>query len=91
MVLALQIAKVLIKKKKLPDTFSKLFMKEGVVHAIDTLILVDLSDSSSVQVSTSQKDGISGSAVPNSTCNILHSDRSKGKQLERKNREVQML
>lgn len=73
---ALQIAEVLI--KKLPDTFSKLFVKEGVVHAIDTLISVDLSSSSSVQVSASQKDGLSGSAVPNSTCNILHSDRSKG-------------
>jgi len=67
---ALQIAEVLI--KKLPDTFPKLFVKEGVVHAIDTLISADLSSSSSVQVSASQKDCLSGSAV----CNILHSDRS---------------
>lgn len=71
---ALQIAEFLI--KKLPDTFPKLFVKEGVVHAIDTLISADLSSSSSVQVFASQKDCLSGSSVPNSTCNVLHSDRS---------------
>lgn len=71
---ALQIAEFLI--KKLPDTFPKLFVKEGVVHAIDTLISADLSSSSSVQVFALQKDCLSGSSVPNSTCNILNSDRS---------------
>nr|KAJ0189415.1 hypothetical protein LSAT_V11C800439350 [Lactuca sativa] len=34
---SLQIAEILM--EKLPETFSKLFVREGVVHAIDTLIL----------------------------------------------------
>ncbi|KAJ9550431.1 hypothetical protein OSB04_014476 [Centaurea solstitialis] len=36
---SLQIADILM--EKLPETFSKLFVREGVVHAIDTLIVAD--------------------------------------------------
>jgi E3 ubiquitin-protein ligase TRIP12 len=34
---ALQIAEILM--EKLPETFSKMFVREGVVHAVDTLII----------------------------------------------------
>lgn len=47
---ALQIAEILM--EKLPETFSKMFVREGVVHAIDTLILAG----SPSQPSSSEKD-----------------------------------
>ncbi|CAA6655990.1 unnamed protein product [Spirodela intermedia] len=50
---ALQIAEILM--DKLQETFSKMFVREGVVHAIGTLILPDSSSSVYVQ-STSNED-----------------------------------
>lgn len=43
---ALQIAEVLM--QKLPDIFSKTFVREGVVHAVDTLILSNQSSPNSM-------------------------------------------
>uniref|UniRef100_A0A1D1XK93 HECT-type E3 ubiquitin transferase n=1 Tax=Anthurium amnicola TaxID=1678845 RepID=A0A1D1XK93_9ARAE len=51
---ALQIAEILM--EKLPETFSKMFVREGVVHAIDTLILSDASNTVSVQASSAEKE-----------------------------------
>uniref|UniRef100_A0A0C9RYJ0 HECT-type E3 ubiquitin transferase n=1 Tax=Wollemia nobilis TaxID=56998 RepID=A0A0C9RYJ0_9CONI len=66
LIAALQIADVLI--QKLPDTFLKMFVKEGVLHAVDTLISADLSSSFSAQAFYSGKDQRSESTQPNSTC-----------------------
>ncbi|KAG9442713.1 hypothetical protein H6P81_018567 [Aristolochia fimbriata] len=49
---ALQIAEILM--EKLPSTFSKMFVREGVVHAVDMLILSD----SSAQVSAADNDSL---------------------------------
>ncbi|XP_058090942.1 E3 ubiquitin-protein ligase UPL3-like isoform X2 [Magnolia sinica] len=51
---ALQIADILM--EKLPETFSKMFVREGVVHAVDMLMLSDSSSSVSAQASTAEKD-----------------------------------
>ncbi|CAM8929468.1 unnamed protein product [Rhodiola kirilowii] len=51
---ALQIAEILM--EKLPETFSKMFVREGVVHAVDTLILSGSSDVISPQPSSADKD-----------------------------------
>eukprot|EP01018_Ginkgo_biloba_P024668 Gb_07122 [translate_table: standard] len=67
---ALQIAEVLI--KKLPHGFSKMFVKEGVVHAVDTLISLDLSNPAPVQESAL------GKTLAKSTCNTQHSDGLHG-------------
>ncbi|XP_078448275.1 HECT ubiquitin protein ligase family protein KAK [Wolffia australiana] len=56
---ALQIAEILM--DKLPETFSKLFVREGVVHAISSLILPDSSGSVPVQSATSE-DGSNGAS-----------------------------
>ncbi|XP_057827496.2 E3 ubiquitin-protein ligase UPL3 isoform X1 [Cryptomeria japonica] len=74
---ALQIADILI--QKLPDTFSKMFVKEGVLHAVDTLISADMSGSVSAQAFTPGKDEISESALPNSTGTIMPLDESNSK------------
>ena len=42
--------------EKLPGTFSKMFVREGVVHAIDTLILAGSQNAVSVQPSSNEKD-----------------------------------
>ncbi|KAF8410414.1 hypothetical protein HHK36_002943 [Tetracentron sinense] len=49
-----QIAEILM--EKLPETFSKMFVREGVVHAVDTLILTDSSSTVPAQASSSEKD-----------------------------------
>ncbi|XP_051145635.1 E3 ubiquitin-protein ligase UPL3 [Andrographis paniculata] len=49
---ALQIAEILM--EKLPGTFSKMFVREGVVHAVDALILT--GSSGSTQQTLSEKD-----------------------------------
>lgn len=49
---ALQIAEILM--EKLPGTFSKMFVREGVVHAVDTLILTGSTSNS--QPSSNDKD-----------------------------------
>ncbi|CAA6673508.1 unnamed protein product [Spirodela intermedia] len=43
----LQIVEILM--EKLPETFSKMFVREGVVHAVDKLILPDASNPASAQ------------------------------------------
>ncbi|KAL3613951.1 E3 ubiquitin-protein ligase upl3 [Castilleja foliolosa] len=57
---ALQIAEILM--EKLPSTFSRMFVREGVVHAMDALVLTE--DSSTSQLSSSNKanDSIPGSS-----------------------------
>ncbi|KAI4350275.1 hypothetical protein L6164_004746 [Bauhinia variegata] len=51
---ALQIAEILM--EKLPGTFAKMFIREGVVHAVDQLILAGNSTSVSTQASSTEKD-----------------------------------
>ncbi|GAB4853175.1 E3 ubiquitin-protein ligase upl3 [Ancistrocladus abbreviatus] len=51
---ALQIAEILM--EKLPQTFLNMFIREGVVHAIDSLILAGESDPSAAQTSTAEKE-----------------------------------
>ncbi|KAL8128470.1 hypothetical protein V2J09_017625 [Rumex salicifolius] len=51
---ALQIAEILI--EKLPETFTKMFVREGVVHAVDSLILSSPLNSVSAQTSVPEKD-----------------------------------
>ncbi|XP_020214843.1 E3 ubiquitin-protein ligase UPL3 [Cajanus cajan] len=59
---ALKIAEILM--EKLPGTFSKMFIREGVVHAVDQLILAGNSTSISTQASSAEKDNdsISGAS-----------------------------
>ncbi|KAG6411974.1 hypothetical protein SASPL_124630 [Salvia splendens] len=57
---ALQIAEILM--EKLPGTFSKMFVREGVVHAVDTLILTGSSSSSQPSSNDKDNDSISGSS-----------------------------
>ncbi|PRQ22592.1 putative aminoacyltransferase, E1 ubiquitin-activating enzyme [Rosa chinensis] len=59
---ALQIAEILM--EKLPKTFSKVFVREGVVHAVDQLILAGTPNSVTSQVSSAEKDNDS---VPGSS------------------------
>lgn len=51
---ALQIAEILM--EKLPGTFSRIFVREGVVHAVDTLIGPDSSNTGTPQVYSNEKD-----------------------------------
>jgi E3 ubiquitin-protein ligase TRIP12 len=51
---ALQIAETLM--EKLPETFSKMFIREGVVHAIENLICTEPSSVTPNQASTTDKD-----------------------------------
>ncbi|KAK6916719.1 HECT domain [Dillenia turbinata] len=51
---ALQISEILM--EKLPATFSKIFVREGVVHAVDTLILAGTTSTTSAQASSAEKD-----------------------------------
>ncbi|KAL2649350.1 hypothetical protein R1flu_017478 [Riccia fluitans] len=55
LITALQIAEMLM--QKLPDVFFKLFVKEGVVHAIDVLIASESTIASPPQVSGAGKSG----------------------------------
>ncbi|KAG2705973.1 hypothetical protein I3760_05G083400 [Carya illinoinensis] len=55
---ALQIAEILM--EKLPGTFSKMFVREGVVHAVDQLILAGNPSSVHAQASSTEKDNDSG-------------------------------
>nr|AMP82924.1 E3 ubiquitin-protein ligase UPL3 [Catalpa bungei] len=57
---ALQIAEILM--EKLPDTFSKMFVREGVVHAVDTLILTGSVSGSQPSPSEKDNDSIIGSS-----------------------------
>lgn len=51
---SLQIAEILM--EKLPGTFSKMFVREGVVHAVDQLILAGNPNTIPTQVSSADKD-----------------------------------
>ncbi|KAI3446256.1 hypothetical protein Pfo_002921 [Paulownia fortunei] len=57
---ALQIAEILM--EKLPGTFSKMFVREGVVHAVDTLILTGSSSTSQPSSHEKVNDSIPGSS-----------------------------
>ncbi|RDX75296.1 E3 ubiquitin-protein ligase UPL3, partial [Mucuna pruriens] len=58
---ALQISEILM--EKLPGTFSKMFVREGVVHAVDQLILAGNSTNISTQTSSAEKDSDSVSGA----------------------------
>ncbi|XP_065865567.1 E3 ubiquitin-protein ligase UPL3 [Euphorbia lathyris] len=51
---ALQIAEILM--EKLPGIFAKMFIREGVVHAVDQLILAGNSNATPIQASPAEKD-----------------------------------
>ncbi|GAB2267878.1 E3 ubiquitin-protein ligase upl3 [Dionaea muscipula] len=51
---ALQISEILM--QKLPDTFSKMFIREGLVHAVDSLFLAGVQDSASAQTLVAEKE-----------------------------------
>ncbi|XXG75022.1 hypothetical protein AAC387_Pa07g3615 [Persea americana] len=51
---ALQISEILM--EKLPGTFSKMFVREGVVHAVDTLISSDRSSKVLADPTSAEKD-----------------------------------
>ncbi|MCL7034368.1 hypothetical protein MKW94_030390, partial [Papaver nudicaule] len=58
---ALQIAEILM--EKLPGTFSKMFVREGVVHAVETLIVSDSSSSLQASPAEKESDAVSGAAT----------------------------
>ncbi|KAF5929917.1 hypothetical protein HYC85_000048 [Camellia sinensis] len=68
---ALQIAEILM--EKLPGTFSKMFVREGVVHAVDALILVGSSNIPPSQPSSNEKDNDS---IPGSSSRRRYRRRS---------------
>ncbi|XVE48862.1 hypothetical protein DITRI_Ditri01bG0035900 [Diplodiscus trichospermus] len=59
---SLQIAEILM--EKLPGTFSKMFVREGVVHAVDQLVLLGNQNTTPAQASSVEKDNdsISGTS-----------------------------
>ncbi|CAA3000435.1 E3 ubiquitin- ligase UPL3 [Olea europaea subsp. europaea] len=59
---ALQIAEILM--EKLPGIFSKMFVREGVVHAVDSLIIAGSSSTAALERSSGEKynDSIPGSS-----------------------------
>ncbi|CAJ1972976.1 unnamed protein product, partial [Sphenostylis stenocarpa] len=58
---ALQISEILM--EKLPETFAKMFVREGVVHAVDQLILAGNSTNIPTQTSSAEKDSDSVSGT----------------------------
>lgn len=66
---ALQIAEILM--EKLSETFSKVFVREGVVHAVESLICPEFSSPVPSQVSLQDKDIDSG------TCTSSRSRRNR--------------
>ncbi|KAL5055633.1 hypothetical protein RYX36_036315 [Vicia faba] len=70
---ALQIAEILM--EKLPETFSKMFIREGVVHAVDLLILPGNSTNVSTQASTAEKDTDS---LPGASSRVRRNRRRSG-------------
>lgn len=53
--------------EKLPATFSKMFVREGVVHAVDQLILAGNSTNASTQPSSAEKDNDPASGMSSRT------------------------
>ena len=70
---ALQIAKIIM--EKLPGTFSKMFVREGVVHAVDQLILAGSPNSGPTQAASAEKDNDS---VPGSSSRSRRYKRRSG-------------
>ncbi|KAK1394876.1 HECT-type E3 ubiquitin transferase [Heracleum sosnowskyi] len=70
---ALQIADILM--NKLPETFSKIFVREGVVHAVDTLILAGSQGAALPQESSCLKENDS---VPGSSSRSRRNRRRGG-------------
>lgn len=62
--------------EKLPETFSKMFVREGVVHAVDALITAP-SNSTSAHAGTSEKDSES---TPGSSARARRLRRRSGNQ-----------
>ncbi|XP_022725559.1 E3 ubiquitin-protein ligase UPL3-like isoform X2 [Durio zibethinus] len=60
---SLQIAEILM--EKLPETFSKMFVREGVVHAVDQLVLIGNQNTTPAQASSVEKDNdsVSGTSL----------------------------
>ncbi|XWS55086.1 hypothetical protein CRYUN_Cryun10bG0145300 [Craigia yunnanensis] len=60
---SLQIAEILV--EKLPGTFSKMFVREGVVHAVDQLVLIGNQNTTPAQASSAEKDNdsVSGTSL----------------------------
>ncbi|XP_073148393.1 E3 ubiquitin-protein ligase UPL3 [Henckelia pumila] len=58
---ALQIAEILM--EKLPGVFSKMFVREGVVHAVDMLILSGSTGTSQLSTNEKDNDSITGSST----------------------------
>ncbi|KAL5064294.1 hypothetical protein RYX36_026031 [Vicia faba] len=69
----LQIAEILM--EKLPETFSKMVIREGAVHAVDLLILPGNSTNVSTQASTTEKDTDS---LPGASSRIRRNRRRSG-------------
>ncbi|PSS25983.1 E3 ubiquitin-protein like [Actinidia chinensis var. chinensis] len=67
---ALQIAEILM--EKLPGTFSKMFVREGVVHAVDGLILPESSNTAPSQPLSNEKDNDS---IPGTSSRRRHRRR----------------
>uniref|UniRef100_A0A164V636 HECT-type E3 ubiquitin transferase n=1 Tax=Daucus carota subsp. sativus TaxID=79200 RepID=A0A164V636_DAUCS len=73
---ALQIAEILM--NKLPETFSKIFVREGVVHAVDTLIIAG-SQGTALPLQTScQKEN---DFIPGSSSSRSRRNRRRGGNL----------
>ncbi|KAH8510535.1 hypothetical protein H0E87_008184 [Populus deltoides] len=70
---ALQIAKIIM--EKLPGTFSKMFVREGVVHAVDQLILAGSPNTGPTQAASAEKDNDS---VPGSSSRSRRYKRRSG-------------
>ncbi|KAG5247931.1 E3 ubiquitin-protein ligase [Salix suchowensis] len=71
---ALQIAKILM--EKLPGTFSKMFVREGVVHAVDQLILLAGSPNTGpTQAASAEKDN---NSVPGASSRSRRYKRRSG-------------
>lgn len=68
---SLQIAEILM--EKLPGTFSKMFVREGVVHAVDQLILAGNPNTVPSQASSADKDNDS---IPGSSRSRRYRRRS---------------
>ncbi|KAK6282876.1 hypothetical protein POUND7_016701 [Theobroma cacao] len=58
---SLQIAEILM--EKLPGTFSKMFVREGVVHAVDQLVLIGNQSTTPAQASSVEKENESVSGT----------------------------
>uniref|UniRef100_A0A0E0MDG3 HECT-type E3 ubiquitin transferase n=1 Tax=Oryza punctata TaxID=4537 RepID=A0A0E0MDG3_ORYPU len=83
---ALQIAEIMM--EKLPETFSKLFVREGVVHAVESLICPESSemvpsqvlphdkDNDSVMPSRSRRQRRRGGAAPTENSSLDESNTS---------------